>query len=105
MQDKTLELIVARLAEVYHPEAIYLFGSRAWGTPREDSDFDLAVVVAASDESPWRRPQKGSLALWDLDASIDLLVFTRDEFQAKARQLSTLQHKIERDGVKIYDAA
>lgn len=105
MQDKTLELIVARLVEVYHPEAIYLFGSRAWGTPREDSDFDLVVVVAASDESPWRRSQKGTLALWDLDASIDLLVFTREEFQEKARHRASLQHKIGRDGVKIYDAA
>lgn len=105
MQNKTLELITAKLVEVYQPEAIYLFGSRAWGTPREDSDFDLAVIVAASDEKPWLRPQKGTLALWELDAAIDLLVFTRDEFLDKARQRPTLQHKIDKDGVKVYDAA
>ena len=36
----------------YDPDSIYLFGSRAWGEPREDSDYDLLVIVPESDERP-----------------------------------------------------
>ena len=30
-----------RLAEEFHPEKIWLFGSHAWGQPDDDSDVDL----------------------------------------------------------------
>ena len=34
-----------RLAAEFDPEQIILFGSHAWGTPTEDSDIDLLVIV------------------------------------------------------------
>src|SRR3954466_12230163 len=37
-------------AERFHPEKIILFGSRAWGTPHEDSDVDLMVIMPARNE-------------------------------------------------------
>jgi predicted nucleotidyltransferase len=33
------------IAEEFHPEKIILFGSYAYGTPHEDSDVDLLVVM------------------------------------------------------------
>ena len=39
-----------QIAETFHPEKIILFGSRAYGTPHEDSDVDLFVVMPARDE-------------------------------------------------------
>jgi hypothetical protein len=41
---------VRRLVEAYHPERIYLFGSKARGDAGPDSDFDLMVIV--SDDAP-----------------------------------------------------
>lgn len=44
----TMEAIqeyVDAIAEKYRPERIILFGSYAYGTPREDSDVDLLVVM------------------------------------------------------------
>src|SRR5208282_1997828 len=38
------------IAEEFHPEKIILFGSRAYGTPHEDSDVDLLVVMPARNE-------------------------------------------------------
>lgn len=40
-----LSFLVGRLTAALRPEAIFLFGSRASGTPRPDSDFDLLVVL------------------------------------------------------------
>src|SRR5271165_6088033 len=44
IQDARLEEAVKRLFEGLHPRAIILFGSRARGTNRADSDYDLLVV-------------------------------------------------------------
>lgn len=38
------------IAEEFHPEKIILFGSYAYGTPHEDSDVDLLVVMPTRDQ-------------------------------------------------------
>jgi predicted nucleotidyltransferase len=39
-----------RVAERFQPEKIILFGSYAYGTPHEDSDVDILVVMPARNE-------------------------------------------------------
>ncbi len=50
-----LEEAVERLKAEFQPEEIYLFGSHAWGTPDDDSDVDLMVIVPDSDERSIKR--------------------------------------------------
>jgi predicted nucleotidyltransferase len=38
------------IAEEFHPDKIILFGSYAYGTPHEDSDVDLLVVMPTRDQ-------------------------------------------------------
>jgi predicted nucleotidyltransferase len=38
------------IAEEFRPDKIILFGSYAYGTPNEDSDVDLLVVMPAADQ-------------------------------------------------------
>src|SRR5262249_4311512 len=38
-----------QIAERFHPEKIILFGSYAYGTPHEESDVDLLVIMPARD--------------------------------------------------------
>src|SRR5437870_783097 len=38
---------VRQIAERFHPEKIILFGSYAYGTPHEESDVDLMVIMPA----------------------------------------------------------
>ena len=38
------------IAEQFHPEKIILFGSYAYGTPNQDSDIDLLVVMPARNQ-------------------------------------------------------
>jgi predicted nucleotidyltransferase len=38
------------VAEKFHPEKVILFGSRAYGTPHDDSDVDILVVMPARNE-------------------------------------------------------
>ena len=43
--EAVLSRIVNVLEERYHPEIIILFGSHAYGTPTDDSDIDLLIVM------------------------------------------------------------
>src|SRR5260370_8466238 len=38
------------IAEEFHPDKVILFGSYAHGTPHEDSDVDLLVVMPARNQ-------------------------------------------------------
>ena len=44
-ESDALDWLVRRLVEDFDPAAIWLFGSRARGDARPDSDFDLLVVA------------------------------------------------------------
>ena len=50
--DAALTFLVGRLQAALRPEAIFLFGSRAAGTERPDSDFDLLVVLPDGETGP-----------------------------------------------------
>ena len=43
--------IVMKIEKQYHPEKIILYGSYAYGNPREDSDIDL-LIIKDTDEQP-----------------------------------------------------
>jgi predicted nucleotidyltransferase len=72
--------IIQRLVAEFKPEAIYLFGSHAWGVPGPDSDLDLFVIIPESDQKPVERVQRALRSLRGLMAPIDILVKTRAEF-------------------------
>jgi predicted nucleotidyltransferase len=66
------------IADEFHPDRIILFGSYAYGTPNEDSDVDLLVVMPARNQH-----DQAVRILWRLAApfSLDLLVRTPKEMK------------------------
>jgi predicted nucleotidyltransferase len=102
MTDNLLQTVVERLTAEFQPEEIYLFGSHAWGTPRDDSDLDLMVIVPHSQEKPTRRMQRAHRCLRGLPVSKDIFVQTRGEFDRYKNLTSSLQHAIISRGRKLY---
>jgi len=105
IKKEIIEEVKKRLVKVYDPIAIYVFGSYAWGTPTEDSDLDLLIVVDESDEKSYKRPVAGHRALRGLDISKDLIVKTKEEFEEASSNITTLIYKIKEDGELIYARA
>jgi predicted nucleotidyltransferase len=66
------------------PGAIILFGSRARGNSRPDSDVDL-LIVESEPFSPQRSRRKEAarlyIALKGLDVSKNILLYSRKEFE------------------------
>jgi len=94
--------VTERMVAAFNPQAIYLFGSRAWGQPTKDSDVDLLVVVKSSDDPPWTRASRGFERLRGVGVGCDLLVKTESEVQSEGQFASSLVAKILRDGKRVY---
>jgi predicted nucleotidyltransferase len=97
-----LEEIVRRLTAEFDPERIIIFGSHAWGKPTEDSDIDLFVILTQSDERPTQRAIRVRGCLRGLDASFDILVETRAEFDRRATVPASLEAEVLERGRVIY---
>ena len=98
----TIEEVKRRLIKTYNPLSIYIFGSYAWGTPHQDSDLDLMVIVSKSDVKPLHRAIEGLLAMSDLDISKELLVLTQQEFSASSQREGNLAYAVKHHGKCIF---
>jgi uncharacterized protein len=103
-EDEILAEIVRRLADNYHPRSIYLFGSKARGDHRPDSDYDILVVVP--DEAPRERraSAKGYDCLWGMATAVDLMVCTDSYFHSRGRVRTSLPARVLREGKLLYAA-
>jgi len=97
-----LQTATQRLVAEFQPEQIWLFGSHAWGTPGQDSDIDLMVIVPQSDERPIRRDQRDQRCLGRLLISADVLVRTRQEVNRVREVPGSLTHAVLQKGRKVY---
>ncbi len=102
--DPVLAEIVRRLVATYHPDRIYLFGSRARGESTADSDYDLLVVVSDDAPADLRRSRPAYEALRGTGTAADILVWTRTDFEARRPLRASLAHEVEAEGRLLYAA-
>ena len=97
-----LRTATQKLVAEFQPEEIWLFGSHAWGTPGDDSDVDLFVVVRESAESPIRRAQRAHRCLRGLSMPKDVLVETRQDFESVRSVKTSVENMIIKRGRRLY---
>lgn len=68
-----IKSIAKQIGEQFNPEKVVLFGSYAWGTPTEDSDLDLLVIMPVAEGHPVKIAGKIRYTL-PRDIAIDVLV-------------------------------
>lgn len=76
--DELLEEVVERIVAVGDPLKIVLFGSRARGEGRADSDLDL-LILEESDLPRYKRSGRYRKALFGVFPSKDIVVWTPQE--------------------------
>lgn len=99
---QTIDDVTRRLVETFHPEKIILFGSYAWGTPTEDSDLDVLVILRESNEPAHRRAAHAYRALQGLRFPVDVLVRTQDEVMREFGLRASLLNKILTEGRMLH---
>ncbi len=101
--DELLQEITTRVVAALQPRRLILFGSRARGDARPNSDVDLLVVW--KDESPPReRALAVRKALRGLKASFDIAVVTPSEFERYAERRAHIVGLAAREGRVLHAA-
>lgn len=82
--DEQIATVVRQILALGSPSKIVLFGSRARGTARPDSDLDL-LIVEESNLPRYRRAQRYLRALIGIFPEKDVVVWTPQEIEEWAR--------------------
>ena len=97
-----LRPVLSRLVAGFHPEQIWLFGSRAEARAREDSDWDLLMVLP--DDTP--RGFLEATTVWDairgFDIPIDVVPCMLREFEEEKTELDSLPRAAIERGRLLY---
>ena len=102
VSSELLAEMTRRLVAEFQPEQVILFGSHAWGTPNEDSDVDLLVIVSQSDEKPIQRAVRAQNCMDKLLVPADILVKTRAEIERYRHVRASLERKMLERGRILY---
>lgn len=81
--DPWIRVIVERIATHFQPERIILFGSRARGDARDDSDYDLLIILPVV-QSRFHDAVAIQRVLADLPLSKDVIVASPDGERGRA---------------------
>ena len=77
-----IDTIVKTIINILSPEKIILFGSYAYGTPSNDSDVDILVIVQEHNQPRYKRAREIRKHLWGkVQIPKDILVYTVDEIK------------------------
>lgn len=103
ISSKLLEEITKRLISGLDPDQIILFGSHAWGTPTEDSDLDLMIIVPETDLDPHQRAVRALKCLRGLKFPKDVLVKTQSEVASASLVYASLVSEVLERGRVVYE--
>jgi predicted nucleotidyltransferase len=92
---------IQQLIKNYQPEKVILFGSRATGNFREDSDYDFLIIKETSTRRLNRREE--ALAGIERNEPTDVLILTPWEVQYLLERDSQFIKEIFETGKVIYE--
>jgi predicted nucleotidyltransferase len=103
-QQTEINQIVNSIISSVPVSEIYLFGSFANGTEREDSDYDFYVVVP--DDNGIRELEASRAIRKSLRGkrkrSLDILVGKQSKFDRRKDYFYSIENEIKEKGVKLY---
>ena len=97
------EELLRAVVDYFNPQRVILFGSRARGDARDDSDLDLLVVV--DDDTPAENLSWESL--WrvrdEYDGPLDLMACRSSTLHRRGRAIGSFAHTLLREGKVVYE--
>jgi uncharacterized protein len=105
--DELLDAMVRAIVDGVQPCRVILFGSRARGDVRADSDYDLVVELPFEREDYYATAGRVDAALngSSADVDVDVLVRHPGEIEANRNDPGYMDWDIARDGIVLYPQA
>jgi predicted nucleotidyltransferase len=102
LKDPELKVIVESLKDEFKPSRLFLFGSRANGTARADSDYDFVVVVPETKKNRIDNMARAQSAIRKVSkASADVFVYSQEEFDDWKEEFSSIPETALNTGLEI----
>lgn len=81
----TLNQITEELKKQFQPKRLYLYGSRAKGTARRDSDYDFVMVISDFNSADRFKMmhELGQQFNKNFSVQVQVWVYSEDEFNAR----------------------
>jgi predicted nucleotidyltransferase len=98
---KTIDALVRRIVENFHPQKIVLFGSYAYGTARPESDVDLLVVMKTTEKE--RKSLEIRRAL-NVNFGLDLVVYSPERLRQRVKLGDSFLQEILQQGKVVYES-
>ena len=97
-----IDNIIEVINKVVAVNKIYLFGSYAYGNPKNDSDLDLCILTNNNDERNRDLIRTIRVAISKTaNMPVDILVYETNEFNKRASVSSSMEYKIAYEGVLL----
>ena len=101
MKDKILDDIVSKIRHLINPDKIILFGSRARGEAKPNSDYDLLVIKSGLKSE--RKATQDLYEFLDVKADIDLIVKTPESIEKSKQRIVSVVKEAIKEGKVIYE--
>jgi predicted nucleotidyltransferase len=97
---RAIRRFARQVAERFQPDKIILFGSYAYGTPNEDSDVDILVIMPARNQG-----SKAGRIRWEVPAPfpMDLIVRTPENLRWRLAEGDSFHTEIVSKGKVLYE--
>ena len=97
---KELKSFVKKLSKDFEIKEIILFGSRANGTEKDDSDIDLIIVSPDFEDMNFFERGARMYDYWDLNMPVDFLCYTEKEFERLKNRITIVREAL-KSGIVI----
>jgi len=107
IDEKLLNKALERIITELDPLAVYLYGSHAYGTPHEDSDIDIMIVVEDDEgisDGCYEKAVQAYRSLRGLKFPAELKVVSETEFENRAKWISSIERRVFEKGKLLYES-
>jgi uncharacterized protein len=96
-----IKQMVSKIVREFDPDQVILFGSRATGNARPDSDVDLLVVMPVKGSAREKAIEIG-VSLHGMGIPKDIVVTTPEAFERRSKLQGTIERPAAREGKVLY---
>lgn len=101
VSEQNIQALSDQIVQLFHAEKVILFGSHAYGHPRQDSDVDLLVLLPFNGNT--FRKSLEILNLIEPKFSVDLIVRNPKDAQRRHQQGDPLMREVFDRGKVLYE--
>ncbi|MEA1993325.1 MAG: nucleotidyltransferase domain-containing protein [Euryarchaeota archaeon] len=97
---REIDNFLKKIEELYKPEKMLIFGSRARDEHLATSDYDILIVSKEFEGIHFLKRISTMFEHWGYDYDIDILPYTPKEFEKKKQEIGIVAEAV-REGIEI----